>query len=115
FVAAVAEALGELRAPDGVFACMGNHDYFTDGEALAGALEGAGLSLLRNRGVTLRRDDGELYVAGVDDTWTKRNDLDRALADRPESAPVVLLAHDPDLFPRAAQRQVDLTLSGHTH
>jgi predicted MPP superfamily phosphohydrolase len=115
FVPVVAAALGELRAQDGVYACMGNHDYFTDGEALVRALERAGLSVLRNDGVAVRRDTDRLYVAGVDDTWTDRDDLDRALAGRPAGAPVVLLAHDPSLFPAAAERRVDLTLSGHTH
>ena len=41
--------------------------------------------------------------------------LDRTLAERPDGAPTVLLAHDPALFPSAAARGVDLTLSGHTH
>ena len=51
FVPVVATSLGKLRGRDGVFACMGNHDYFTDGEEMASALEQAGLTLLRNRGV----------------------------------------------------------------
>ncbi|HLK91982.1 MAG TPA: metallophosphoesterase [Polyangia bacterium] len=115
FVPVVAASLGRLRGRDGVYACMGNHDYFTDGEEMATALERAGLTLLRNRGVELRRDDGVLYVAGVDDTWTHRNDLPAALASRPPAAPVLLLAHDPAVFPDAAERGVALTLSGHTH
>jgi uncharacterized protein len=115
YVDTVATSLGKLRARDGVYACMGNHDYFTDGDHVAEALEGAGLTLLRNRGVEVRRGDGAIFVAGVDDTWTRRHDLDRTLADRPPATPVVLLAHDPALFPEAAARGVDLTLSGHTH
>ena len=115
FVPVVAASLGKLRAGDGVFACMGNHDYFTDGEAMVTALERAGLAVLRNRGVSIRRGDDTLYVAGVDDTWTRRNDVPRALAARPDGAPAVLLAHDPALFPEAAAHGVDLTLSGHTH
>lgn len=117
FVTVVAGALGGLRAQDGVFAAMGNHDYFGDGEAMVSALERAGLTVLRNRGVVLRRDgsDDGLYVAGVDDTWTRRDDIERTLADRPPGTPVVLLAHDPALFPQAAARGVDLVLSGHTH
>jgi len=115
FVPVVAKELGGLTARDGVFAAMGNHDYFTDGEALAAALEHAGLTLLRNRGVEVRRDGAALFVAGVDDTWTQRHDLDRALTDRPPAVPVLLLAHDPALFPAAAERGIDLTLSGHTH
>jgi predicted MPP superfamily phosphohydrolase len=115
FVPVVAASLGKLRGRDGVFACMGNHDYFTDGEEMAASLERAGLTLLRNRGVEVRRAGGRIYVAGVDDTWTRRDDLDAALAARPEGAPVLLLAHDPALFPVAAERGVALTLSGHTH
>lgn len=112
---AVADALGDLRARDGVFACMGNHDYFTDGDRFAGELERAGLRVLRNRGVVIERDGARLYVAGVDDTWTSRDDVERTLAARPEGVPTLLLAHDPNLFAQAAARDVELTLSGHTH
>jgi predicted MPP superfamily phosphohydrolase len=115
FVDVVAGALGGLRARDGVFAAMGNHDYFGDGEAMVTALQAAGLTVLRNRGVEVRRGSGGIYLAGVDDTWTKRHDLERALAGRPAGMPAVLLAHDPVLFPEAAERGVDLVLSGHTH
>ncbi len=114
-VEAVARALGGLRARDGVFACMGNHDYFTDGDAFAQTLEDKGLTVLRNRGVVVERDGARLYVAGVDDTWTSRDDLKGALAQRPPGVPTVLLAHDPDLFPQAHALSVELTLSGHTH
>jgi predicted MPP superfamily phosphohydrolase len=114
-VEAVARALGGLRAKDGAFACMGNHDYFTDGEHLVRQLRRNGLNVLRNEGVVLERGEARLYVAGVDDTWTSRDDMDRALRARPEGVPTVLLAHDPDLFPAAEARAVDLTLSGHTH
>jgi len=115
FIDVVAGALGGLKARDGAFASMGNHDYFGDGEAMVKALEAAGLTVLRNRGVELRRADGAIYLAGVDDTWTRRHDLPRALAARPAGMPAVLLAHDPVLFPEAAERGVDLVLSGHTH
>jgi predicted MPP superfamily phosphohydrolase len=119
YVASVASALGELRAAHGTYACMGNHDYFTDGEEVVRALERQGLQVLRNRGVVLRpRDEhagAALYVAGIDDTWTRRHDLARALRDRPVGAPVVLLAHDPDVFPEAAAAGVALTVAGHTH
>jgi uncharacterized protein len=114
-VEAVARALGGLRAKDGAFACMGNHDYFTDGEHLVRQLERNGLTVLRNEGTVIQRGGAHLYVAGVDDTWTSRDDLERALAARPEGAPTVLLAHDPDLFPEAQAHSVELTLSGHTH
>lgn len=111
----VARALGGLRARDGAFVSLGNHDYFTDGEQLVRSLEQQGLRVLRNEGVVVNRLDARLYVAGVDDTWTNRDDVDKALKGRPPGTPVVLLAHDPDLFPEAQKLQVDLMLSGHTH
>ena len=115
YTQAVAESLGRLRAPDGVYGCMGNHDYFTDGEAFVRLLEDNGLILLRNRGLKLERGGQAIYLAGVDDTWTGRANIVRALHDREARAPVVLLAHDPALFARAAKHGVALTLSGHTH
>ena len=114
-VEAVARALGGLRAKDGAFVSMGNHDYFTDGEHFVRTLEAQGLTVLRNRGVVIQRGQAQLYVAGADDTWTRRHDVELALADRPVDAPTVLLAHDPNLFPEAARLGVELTLSGHTH
>jgi len=115
FVPVVAAAFEKLAARDGVYACMGNHDYFTDGDALAAALERSGVPVLRNRGVDIRRGGATLHLAGVDDTWTRRANVGLALAARPAGVPVVLLAHDPVLFPEAARAGVDLTLSGHTH
>ena len=115
FVPVVASALGQLKARDGVFASMGNHDYFTGGASMVAALERAGLTVLCNRGVDIERQGNTIHVAGVDDTWTRRADLERTLAERRPGIPVILLAHDPELFPEAVQRGVDLTLSGHTH
>ena len=111
----IAEVLGGLRGRDGVFLCMGNHDYFTDGDVFADQLVGAGLRVLRNEGVALGGRGAGLFVAGVDDTWTGRADLEEALSTRPEGSHVLLLAHDPNSFPEAAAEGVHLTLSGHTH
>ncbi len=111
-VDAVARSLGRLRGKDGVFACMGNHDYFTNDTDLVRSLEDNGIVVLRNRGVMVRE---ALFVAGVDDTWTRRNDVPASLAERPDGAFALLLAHDPNLFPQAAAAGASLTLSGHTH
>jgi len=111
----IAEVVGRLRAKDGVFVSMGNHDYFGEGEPLIGYLRARDVSVLRNEGRVIERGGEKVYLAAIDDTWTRRADMDRALADRPADTPCVLLAHDPEVFPRAAEKGVDLMLSGHTH
>ncbi len=111
----IAKLIGGLRGKDGVFCSMGNHDYFGAGEPLISLMRAEGVNVLRNQGVVIERDGASLFLTAIDDTWTKRADLDRALEARPENVPTVLLAHDPDRFPQIAKRGVDLVLSGHTH
>lgn len=111
----VRDFVAHLRAPHGVVACMGNHDYFGTVSGVADAVTAGGARLLRNESFALARDGAALWIAGIDDRWTKRDDLDAALRGVPEGAAVMLLAHDPASFPEAARRGVSLVLSGHTH
>ena len=115
YVADVEDLARRLSAPLGVVACMGNHDYFQTERGVSDALERAGVRLLRNAGELVSRGEGRLWLAGVDDRWTKRDDLAAALAEKPAGVPALLLAHDPVSFPEAVERGVELTLSGHTH
>jgi hypothetical protein len=111
----VAEVIGELRARDGVFASMGNHDYFGDDEPLVALLRKSGVQVLRNQGVAIDRNGATLWLAAIDDTWTRRDDLAAAMRDRPPGSTTVLLAHDPQRFDDAADAGADVVLSGHTH
>jgi predicted MPP superfamily phosphohydrolase len=111
----IAHVIGKLRADDGVYVSMGNHDYFGDGEPLVTLLREKGAVVLRNEGKTVTRGNAQLFVAGVDDTWTRRANLDRALERREPGVFTLLLAHDPALFPAAAKQGIRLVLSGHTH
>lgn len=106
----VAAALGRLRAPLGVVAVLGNHDWHHGGERIAAALEAAGIATLENDA----REVGPLWVAGVADLRMRAPDIRRALQPVPDAAPVLLLSHDPDLFAQVPDR-VALTVSGHTH
>lgn len=111
----IAAVIGALRAEDGVFVTMGNHDYFGDGEPLIGLLRAQGATVLRNEGTTVKRGDASLFVAGIDDTWTRRADVGRALSGRLPGAFTLVLAHDPSLFLDAVREGANLVLSGHTH
>jgi predicted MPP superfamily phosphohydrolase len=106
----IARELGALRAPNGVYAVLGNHDWKQAGDRMWRALEDAGIEVLENRAARA----GGFYVAGLADLRLRRPDLPGALAGVPDEAPVVLLSHDPDVFPYVPDR-IALTLSGHLH
>ncbi len=113
FAHSCAGELGRLQAPAGVYACLGNHDHWTDPEAVAGALVGVGVRVLRNEGMEVAPG---LWLAAVDDVWEEQADLDAALEGAPPEATVVLLAHEPDFADMAAaDGRVALQLSGHSH
>ncbi|MBA3947909.1 MAG: metallophosphoesterase [Herpetosiphonaceae bacterium] len=107
--------IGQLHAPLGVWAVWGNHDYWFDINELRAALGEFPITVLENQHVALTRGAATLYLAGTDDLWEGHTDLDRALAGLPAEAPVILLAHEPDLATAAAQRGILLQLSGHAH
>ncbi len=111
----IAAVLGAMRGRDGAVAVMGNHDYFGDGEHLVGLLRARGVTVLRNERRVLRRGDDALDLVGIDDTWSRRSDVGRALAGRARDLPLVALAHDPSLFAALAAGGAALVLSGHTH
>jgi predicted MPP superfamily phosphohydrolase len=115
FIPACAAALEKIEAREGVFACLGNHDYWVGARGVAEALEGAGVRVLRNEAQALTLKGAALNIAGVDDPWRGNPDFDRALSMIDANVPTVMLCHQPDLFPESVQRAVDLMLSGHYH
>jgi len=108
---AVAARLGALRAPLGVVAVLGNHDWADDGPGMRAALRDVGITVLENDAVPA---GDRLWVAGVQEMRFGRPDVARALRDVPDGAAVILLSHDPDVFPTVPAR-VALTVSGHLH
>ena len=129
-----AAELARLQAPAGLFAILGNHDWWHDaptqknrmGPTQVGlALEAAGITLLDNRAMRLETPAGPVWLAGLGDqvAFRKRqrglprgnDDLLGTLAQiADDAAPVIMMAHEPDAFIRMPAR-VGLTLSGHTH
>ena len=126
-----AKALSGLRAPLGVHAILGNHDWWEDPEAqrlrlpepaISKALAAVGIPVLSNRAVRLEKDGKPFWIAGLEDQLAYQNgydvigldDLPATLAQVTDDAPVILMAHEPDIYPKVPER-VALTLSGHTH
>jgi predicted MPP superfamily phosphohydrolase len=119
--ACVAE-LARLRAPLGVWGCNGNHEIYADAEALAAELfRRARMRILRGENVELRRHGQAFNLIGVDYQRT-RMPSGRRLPMLPHverlvrrEVPNILLSHNPNAFPRAAELGIQLTLAGHTH
>jgi uncharacterized protein len=127
-----AKALSRLKAPYGVHAVCGNHDWWQDKQAQKlkltetfahQALRAVGITVHSNSAVRLGSDEHPFWIAGLEDQWayltghhTQRglDDLPGTMAQVTDDAPVILLAHEPDIFPNVPER-VSLTLSGHTH
>lgn len=114
----------------GSFAVLGNHDWWQDEAARSNrtpceaqkALENAGIPLIENRAERLRDGADAFWLAGLADQRPMSldpdvdgfDDLPRALGMVSDDAPVILLAHEPDIFPQVPENVI-LTLSGHTH
>ncbi|MEW6071418.1 MAG: metallophosphoesterase [Planctomycetota bacterium] len=113
----LAPGLELLRAPGGVFAVPGNHEYYRPGqfERWTSYLAERGVEVLANRGRRVSAGQGSLWVAGIDDLTEGRPDLDAALSGRRAGEPTLLLSHHPDTFLESCDLSVDLQLSGHTH
>ena len=115
YIEPCAEALGALKAPEGVWAVLGNHDHYTDPELTTRALENSHIPVLSNLNTTIRRGPDTLQLSGIDDwSWAGANWY-RAFRGLDPKRPTVLLSHQPIVveFPQA--QEVSLILSGHTH
>lgn len=129
-------ALSGLHAPLGVHAILGNHDWWEDRTAQKNgsgpvfgrlALERVGIPVYENDVTKIKKDGQTFWLAGLGDQlallprkrygrkrWQGVDDLAGTLAKIDDQAPIILLAHEPDIFPQVPDR-VTLTLSGHTH
>lgn len=124
------------RFPDGIDFCYGNHEYYRNFSAITAMLEDTPVRILRNasfeaspgygRGLKGRRgrDSRPFYIAGTDYSFAQgeeafakqRQDYVRQTLDGvPEDAFVVLLSHHSAFIDEAFERQIPLTLCGHTH
>jgi predicted MPP superfamily phosphohydrolase len=103
--------LAALAAPLGVVVVPGNHDHWFDWPALAAELRGHGIRVLQNEAAQI----GPLVIGGVDDAYTRRDDLPPVLAQmRGLQGGRLILTHSPDVFPQVPG-EVSLVLAGHTH
>ena len=121
---AVVEALSSLRAPFGVYGCLGNHDAWAGVEdSISDLLRQAGVRMLRGTNAPIATSGESFNLIGVDFQSPRRFGPSAAVAhllgniegliDRGRVN--ILLSHNPDTFDRAAELGIELSLAGHTH
>ncbi|WP_456473822.1 metallophosphoesterase [Candidatus Pyrohabitans sp.] len=106
------EFLEALRDIAPVYLVLGNHDHWSGigAEGLKRVLGSKGIVVLANEAVR----SGDIVIAGVDDPYTGRDNLEKALGSAGDVAVKLLLAHSPQIIGGASSR-VDVVLTGHTH
>lgn len=128
------KAFRNLKAKYGVYATLGNHDYFHDAEYVAKAvMNETPITLMRNENKILEINNQQLLLMGMDDTRSSgaKHDpviykyFDKTVADAKEnlkannlsfeSVPKILIYHKPYFFDDFSKEKIDLTVSGHTH
>ena len=103
--------LGALRAPLGVVLTPGNHDHWYDWDGLRVEAEARGIRVLQDEAAQI----GPLAVGGVDDAYTRRDDLSQVLAEmRGLTGGRLVVTHSPDITPQVPA-DIPLILAGHTH
>ena len=107
------EQLSKLKAPLGVYATLGNHDYFGYDQQITQAVKEAGIKALDNESVLL--NDSVWLVGRSDDIDRTRLSADELLNQVDADKPVVFLEHRPSMMDEVSALPVDLHLSGHTH
>ncbi|MBO0790699.1 MAG: metallophosphoesterase [Ktedonobacteraceae bacterium] len=119
-------ALQRLKARDGIFGILGNHDHWSDPVAVRTYLEAFGIHELNDKMSTLHRGAAMLHLVGMDDLWPDAGEprpvwehqsrLKRLLKLLPDQGTAILLVHEPDFADvAAATERIDLQLSGHSH
>ncbi len=115
--------LAKLRAPLGVWGCNGNHEIYAGVEDAAERLfHEKGMRLLRGSSVMVEHNGGRFNLLGVDyqrDHMVEGERTGPMLAEIERlvrrDVPNILLSHNPNSFPRAAELGIELSLAGHTH
>jgi predicted MPP superfamily phosphohydrolase len=113
----------QIKAPLGVYAVMGNTDYYNENGSCILCHDKGSKKLhekphpvfLRNSQIRLNVRGKALTLLGVDDPVNKRSELKPSVKNSPGLAPSIVLAHSPEIFSEAADLGINLVLSGHTH
>jgi len=126
------EPLKNIDSTYGVYAVLGNHDYglkvtvsndidykeaLIQSEVIKQYLQDVGIHLLLNKQekISLGDTGQDVIIAGIDEVWSTKDDIEDALRGVGDEDHVILLSHNPDVIRDPKSTKADLILSGHTH
>jgi uncharacterized protein len=115
YVEPVMKELGQIEAPFGVYAVMGNHDYFRGATLMPPAMKRNNIVLIDNTKQWIELDDGGFWIAGIADPIYGQPDYQKAHVGIEEDDFMILVSHGPDQIITLPNTKPDLVLSGHTH
>ncbi|WP_043933505.1 metallophosphoesterase [Bacillus sp. EB01] len=105
-----------LKAPAGKYAIFGNHDHGGYGtELYQEVMDASGFTTLLNEGVSIERTGESFYLLGIDDKMLGKPNIAKPLENVPKNIYKILLSHAPDVADEAAEFDIHLQLSGHSH
>jgi len=110
----IAEEFGRLKAPLGVFATLGNHDWWHDGQQVRQALEQKGIRVIENGAIPLPGAGKNVWLVGIGDDMTGHAHPAQALAAAPADARLIVMMHDPANAPDLPAQTI-VAFAGHTH
>jgi len=106
-----------IRRREPIYAVLGNseHKPWLDTDTLLQSLVFDGMEMLINSSAVIHRGSDSIAVVGVEDAYSRLDDLDAAFSGVAEDSFSILLSHCPSVAPRGIARGADLILAGHTH
>ncbi|HEY8562702.1 MAG TPA: metallophosphoesterase [Pyrinomonadaceae bacterium] len=114
-VEAMADNLKGLRAKFGVFAVIGNHDWWHDEQKVRENLERVGYRVLENQAESFEKDGEKVTVLGIEDFWKRKKvDIEKVVANIGSNRNIIAITHNPDSFDQLP-KEISLLLAGHTH
>lgn len=108
----ISQNFENLKAKNGIFAILGNHDIWIDEEGAKNSLNSAGITVLDNENKQIKIKNKTVTIAGTNDMTENKADITKTLKNAQN--PVILMTHNPDIFP-FVPKDVDFTVAGHTH
>ncbi|HQU85616.1 MAG TPA: metallophosphoesterase [Pyrinomonadaceae bacterium] len=114
-VSVIADNLKGLKSNFGVYAVIGNHDWWHDEKEITRELERVGYKVLENESASFKKNGQNITIIGIEDFWKRRRvDIASVFSKIERKENILAITHNPDSFDQIPEG-ISLLLAGHTH